>query len=91
LTDKDLLPVTALNFGRIPTSSSGKYQLGTFNCLGQLKIPTIPSSCRELQLIGHQLNGLYLINSTDRIDTVYCNFTQEPEDSSNLPISGIMQ
>ena len=35
-----------------------------------------PSSCRDLALIGHTLNGLYLVQNleTNKIETVYCNF-----------------
>ena len=35
-----------------------------------------PSSCRELSLIGHTLDGLYLVQNVDtkKIETVLCNF-----------------
>ena len=35
----------------------------------------MPSSCRDLALIGHTLNGLYLVQNlvTNKIETVYCN------------------
>ena len=47
------------------------------------KSAVIPTSCKDLQLLGHQLNGFYLVRraqpSTDRgknnkIETVYCDF-----------------
>jgi len=36
----------------------------------------LPSSCRDLSLIGHSLNGLYLVQNLDtkKIETVFCNF-----------------
>jgi len=39
----------------------------------------VPSSCKELQLLGHKLNGLYLIqtsqsNQVKKIETVFCDF-----------------
>jgi len=36
----------------------------------------LPSSCGDLSLIGHNLNGLYLVQNsdTDKIETVYCDF-----------------
>ena len=36
----------------------------------------IPASCRELSLIGHSLDGLYLVKNinTKKIETVYCDF-----------------
>jgi len=41
-----------------------------------------PSSCRELSLLGHSLDGLYLVQNveTNKIQTVLCNFGT----SSNL-------
>ena len=35
-----------------------------------------PSSCRELSLAGHYLNGLYLVKNQDakKIETVLCTF-----------------
>lgn len=37
---------------------------------------TVPSSCRELSLIGHSLDGFYLVKNVDtnKIQTVYCEF-----------------
>ena len=36
----------------------------------------LPSSCGDLSLIGHNLNGLYLVQNpdTNKIETVYCDF-----------------
>ena len=36
----------------------------------------IPSSCRELDLIGHSLDGLYLVQNQDtkKIETLFCDF-----------------
>lgn len=36
----------------------------------------IPASCRELALIGHSLDGLYLVKNPDtrKIETVLCDF-----------------
>jgi len=47
----------------------------------------VPSSCKDLQLLGHKLNGLYLIktsqtNQTNKIETVFCYFQS--------PINGII-
>ncbi|MFO0089554.1 MAG: hypothetical protein ACK518_01845 [bacterium] len=38
-----------------------------------------PSSCRELSLIGHSLDGLYLLQNpkTRKIETVFCDFIGE--------------
>lgn len=36
----------------------------------------LPSSCRDLGLIGHSLDGLYLVQNQDtkKIEAVYCDF-----------------
>jgi len=43
------------------------------------KVKGLPSSCKDLQLLGHKLNGLYLIktsrpNQKTKIEAVFCNF-----------------
>jgi len=51
------------------------------------KVNGIPTSCKDLQLLGHELNGLYSIKTTQpdnegaKIETVFCDF-QSP--STNL-------
>ena len=44
------------------------------------KVKGLPSSCKDLQLLGHKLNGLYLVKTSQpdqatKIETVFCNFT----------------
>jgi len=46
---------------------------------GLSKVNGIPTSCEDLQQIGHILSGLYLIQATRpnqeaKIETVFCNF-----------------
>ena len=38
----------------------------------------IPKSCRNLRNNGHTANGLYLIRGTEKVETVYCDFTALP-------------
>jgi len=50
------------------------------------KVKGVPSSCKDLQLLGHKLNGLYLIkkiqpNQRNKIETVFCNF-QSPNNGT---------
>lgn len=35
-----------------------------------------PTSCRDLQQAGHVLSGFYLVRGTDRMETVFCSFTE---------------
>ena len=47
------------------------------NSIGQSSTRAIaPASCRELSLIGHSLDGLYLVRNpdTNKIETVLCDF-----------------
>ncbi len=36
----------------------------------------LPSSCRDLSLIGHILDGLYLVQNLDtkKVETIFCDF-----------------
>lgn len=56
-----------------------------------LKVKGMPTSCKELQLIGHTLNGLYLVKTNKpergtKIEAVFCDF-QSTKDVINGNIS----
>ncbi len=40
----------------------------------------LPSSCDDLKLIGHTLNGFYSIIGSAMMESVYCNFNKLPSD-----------
>ena len=44
----------------------------------------MPQSCADLQYMGHAASGLYLIMGTDKVETVYCDFTALPSDPSKI-------
>jgi hypothetical protein len=44
-------------------------------------IGKIPASCGDLQQIGHKKSGLYSVMGSNKIQTVYCDFTKSPSDS----------
>ena len=78
MTDKDLLPVTRLNFGRIFPGSNGKHTLGKFQCSGRKTLSSMPTNCRDLFIAGNQINGFYAIKSSStQISTVYCDFSKD--------------
>ncbi|XP_046446328.1 uncharacterized protein LOC124195793 isoform X1 [Daphnia pulex] len=82
LTDKDLLPVTKLNFGRtVAPASVNRHTLGRFECSGKVVLNGMPSSCQDLWRIGYTLSGLYSIkgSSSKKVETVYCDFSKEPD------------
>ena len=44
----------------------------------------MPTSCAELRYFGQTINGLYLIMGTDKVETVFCDFSVLPSDPSKL-------
>jgi hypothetical protein len=40
----------------------------------------LPSSCADLQIIGHTLSGFYSIAGSAMIESVYCDFNKLPSD-----------
>ena len=90
ITEKNLLPITQLNFGRTQlSSSSGAHTLGRFICSGQFILDEAPTSCADLSLIGNTLRGFYSVKgkTTLQVETVYCNFMKAPTDSGEIFIT----
>jgi hypothetical protein len=82
ITDKNVLPVTQLNFGQTPQSTSfGVHTLGRLECTGSSAPTELPTSCEDLWLNGHTLNGIYSIMGTKMMESVYCDFTKLPDDA----------
>ena len=82
ITDKNILPVTRLNFGRTQlATSSGVHTLGRLVCSGSAAVNGFPTSCEDLWLIGHTLNGFYSIKGTKMMESVYCDFTKLLDDA----------
>jgi hypothetical protein len=43
----------------------------------------LPSSCGDLKMIGHTLNGFYSVMGSSMMESVYCDFTKLPSDAGN--------
>ncbi len=85
ITEKNILPITRLNFGRTKLdTSSGVHTLGRFECTGQQAINEMPSSCVDLWRRGHKLNGLYSVMGTKQIESIHCDFSKTPTDPSKI-------
>ena len=41
----------------------------------------LPSSCSDLKIIGHTLNGFYSVAGSAMIESVYCDFSKLPSDT----------
>jgi hypothetical protein len=37
-------------------------------------IGKMPTSCTDLQRMGHKLSGFFLVKGSKKMETVYCNF-----------------
>jgi hypothetical protein len=82
ISDKNVLPITRLNFGRtILEGSSGNYTLGRLECSGQMAVTGMAKSCEDLWWIGHTLTGLYSVMGTAMVENVYCDFTKLPSEA----------
>nr|CAH0110956.1 unnamed protein product [Daphnia galeata] len=89
ITDKEILPISRLNFGRTPLeTSSGIHTLGRYECTGKVAIVGMPTSCEDLWRIGHSLSGLYLVLEGEIVKNVYCNFTKLPSDAGFQSLIG---
>ena len=49
-------------------------------CAGSAALTRMPTSCEDLWLIGHTLNGFYDVKGEKMMESVYCDFTKLPED-----------
>jgi len=82
ISDKEILPVTGLNFGRTQRQySSGVHTLGRLECTGQVAVTGMPTSCQDLWKIGHSLSGLYSIKGEKSVESVYCDFSKLPTET----------
>jgi len=43
-------------------------------CTGTVALNGLPTSCHDLWLIGHTLNGFYSIKGEKMMEYVYCDF-----------------
>jgi hypothetical protein len=85
VTDKEVLLVTRLNYGRTQLeTSSGIHQLGRFECTGQVAVTGMPTSCEDLWRMGHTLSGLYSVVGAKTVERVYCDFTKSSNDAGNF-------
>ena len=44
----------------------------------------MPTSCQDLSQMGHVLSGLYSVMGIGMVQSVYCDFTQLPNDPSEF-------
>ena len=49
-------------------------------------IGKMPGSCADLRLIGHKKSGLFSVLGNRSVDSVYCDFTKDPNDTGMCTI-----
>lgn len=78
--------MTQLNFGHTSALLAvGAHTLGRLECSGSRIVSTaVPTSCRDLWLIGHSLNGFYQVQEGRLLATVYCDLSKLPNDIGKL-------
>jgi len=87
VTEKTILPVTRLNFGRIAPGANGKHTLGKFECSGRVTLTTKPTSCFDLFIFGNQISGYYTIKgSATQLKTVFCDYTKAQGATGNKSV-----
>ena len=47
----------------------------------EVAINGLPSSCGDLKMIGHTLNGFYFVMGNKTMESVYCDFSKIPSDA----------
>jgi hypothetical protein len=73
---------TATDFKSVPISNNPS----------AVAINGLPSSCGDLKMIGHTLNGFYSVMGLAKMESVYCDFTKLPDDAGKcFPFSRIIQ
>ena len=56
-------------------------------------IVTIPYSCNDLNIIGHELNGIYLVKekNSSKIRIVYCDFSPLADQLRGMSSKGLFR
>jgi hypothetical protein len=74
LQEKNERTAAAANFESAPMRN---------NQSAAVSINGLPSSCSDLKMIGHTLNGFYSIAGSTMMESVYCDFSRLPSDPGN--------
>jgi hypothetical protein len=63
------------------TAASGFDSLPISSNQSAIAINGLPSSCGDLKMIGHTLNGFYSVMGSSMMESVFCDFTKLPDDT----------
>jgi hypothetical protein len=62
------------------TAAAANVSVPISNNQSAVAIPGLPSSCADLKMIGHTLNGFYFVMGSAKMESLYCDFTKLPTD-----------
>jgi hypothetical protein len=62
-------------------TAAATYSVSIGNNQSAVAINGLPSSCEDLNTIGHTLSGFYSVMGFSKMESVYCDFTKLPGDA----------
>jgi hypothetical protein len=84
--------LTSLSREKNERTAAANDSVSISNNLSAVSINGLPSSCGDLKMIGHTLNGFYSVMGLAKMESVYCDFTKLPDDAGKcFPFSRIIQ
>ena len=84
VTQQDLLLFDLLREKNERTAAANHFESAPMRSNpSAVAINGLPSSCGDLKMIGHTLNGFYSIVGTTMMESVYCDFNKLPSDPGN--------
>ncbi len=72
--------LTSLSREKNERSAAATDSVPISNNPSAVAINGLPSSCADLNTIGHTLNGFYSVMGSAKMESVYCDFTKLPDD-----------
>jgi hypothetical protein len=73
--------LTSLSREKNERTAAATDSISVINNQSDVAINGLPSSCEDLKLIGHTLNGFYFVMGPVKMESVYCDFTKLPSDA----------
>jgi hypothetical protein len=81
IIEQDLLLTSLLREKNERTAAAADFDFASINQSTSVAINGLPSSCSDLKMIGHTLNGFYSVMGSAMMESVYCDFTKIPNDT----------
>jgi hypothetical protein len=79
--EQDSLLTSLLREKNERTAEAATDSVSINNNQSAVAINGLPSSCEDLKMIGHTLNGFYSVMGSAKMESVYCDFSKLPSDA----------